>query len=387
MQIDEIGKDIARRRKAQGLSQEELANQLGVTRQAVSKWESGAALPSVDNMVELARVFDASVDELLRLEHAGRESGLSAEGVGRMLDEQSKRQEKRIRKLSLLLVIVTGVLLVPIVLSIVLVFLFTSHTEVSVNERIQQTQTSLESRISAIDASVSGAVRQALDEGKTRLTDSGCRSCDYDYAARAVQLRLFAYPQVLGESDGAEFYALLSDGSRVSVPAETVSGGFEATLSIPDPDTDWLSLDVYVSWQESGDTVTEAIFVPGIRLDDLRMRIVDLWSNLTYSGDEGSSLMPYVMLSVPSAPDAPQPVSVLFEVFAGGELLADAEEPWEASDFSTDDSGVTAVEVYRTVRASEEISVGPEFSPEQLLLRATVTDSAGNRHTGEFGFK
>jgi len=125
----------------------------------------------------------------------------------------------------------------------------------------------------------------------------------------------------------------------------------------------------------------------GERVHDLRMRIVDLWSNLTYSGDEDSSLMPYVMLSVPSAPDAPQPISVLFEVFAGGELLADAEEPWEASDFSTDDSGVTAVEVYRTVRASEEISVGPEFSPEQLLLRATVTDSAGNRLTGEFGFK
>ena len=41
MEIGEIGRGIAQRRKQLGLSQEELANRLGVTRQAVSKWESG----------------------------------------------------------------------------------------------------------------------------------------------------------------------------------------------------------------------------------------------------------------------------------------------------------------------------------------------------------
>ena len=50
MQIGEIGKGIAERRKQAGLSQEELARRLGLTRQAVSRWESGAALPTVDNL-------------------------------------------------------------------------------------------------------------------------------------------------------------------------------------------------------------------------------------------------------------------------------------------------------------------------------------------------
>lgn len=52
------------RRRAK-LSQEELAEQVGVSRQAVSKWERGEATPDVEKLVALARVFQVTVDELL----------------------------------------------------------------------------------------------------------------------------------------------------------------------------------------------------------------------------------------------------------------------------------------------------------------------------------
>lgn len=52
------------RRKA-GLSQEELANLVGVTRQAVQKWESGASKPDLDNIVALADYFQVSLDHLI----------------------------------------------------------------------------------------------------------------------------------------------------------------------------------------------------------------------------------------------------------------------------------------------------------------------------------
>ena len=52
-------------RKKSGLSQEELAGLLGVTRQAVQKWESGASRPDMDNLVSLARYFNVTLDWLV----------------------------------------------------------------------------------------------------------------------------------------------------------------------------------------------------------------------------------------------------------------------------------------------------------------------------------
>ena len=53
-------------RKKAGWSQEELANQLGVSRQAVSKWESGSSIPDLDKILRLSQLFDVSTDYLLR---------------------------------------------------------------------------------------------------------------------------------------------------------------------------------------------------------------------------------------------------------------------------------------------------------------------------------
>lgn len=53
-------------RKKRGMSQEELADQLGVSRQAVSRWELGATLPDAPNLLKLSDLFGVSVDYLLR---------------------------------------------------------------------------------------------------------------------------------------------------------------------------------------------------------------------------------------------------------------------------------------------------------------------------------
>ena len=54
-------------RTARHMSQEYLAEQLGVTRQAVSKWESGASEPSTANLLALAKLYGISLDELVGL--------------------------------------------------------------------------------------------------------------------------------------------------------------------------------------------------------------------------------------------------------------------------------------------------------------------------------
>lgn len=52
-------------RKQQGLSQEELAEKLGVSRQAVSKWERSEASPDTDNLIALAKIYGLTLDELV----------------------------------------------------------------------------------------------------------------------------------------------------------------------------------------------------------------------------------------------------------------------------------------------------------------------------------
>ena len=61
----EFGNKLYELRKEKGLSQEELASQLEVTRQTVSKWELGDSTPDLDKLVLLAELFEISLDELV----------------------------------------------------------------------------------------------------------------------------------------------------------------------------------------------------------------------------------------------------------------------------------------------------------------------------------
>ncbi|MBD5117810.1 MAG: helix-turn-helix transcriptional regulator [Clostridiales bacterium] len=61
-----LGNKLAEARKKQNLTQEQLAERLGVTRQAVSRWESDAAYPETDKIVRMAQILEVSCDYLLQ---------------------------------------------------------------------------------------------------------------------------------------------------------------------------------------------------------------------------------------------------------------------------------------------------------------------------------
>ena len=69
----ELANRLAELRKQKGLSQEELADKLGVSRQAISKWERAEASPDTDNLIELAKIYDISLDELVGLSSPKKE--------------------------------------------------------------------------------------------------------------------------------------------------------------------------------------------------------------------------------------------------------------------------------------------------------------------------
>lgn len=60
---------IVRLRKSNGMSQEELADKLGVSRQAISRWEMGTAMPDATNILQLSRLFQVTTDYLLNDEY------------------------------------------------------------------------------------------------------------------------------------------------------------------------------------------------------------------------------------------------------------------------------------------------------------------------------
>ena len=89
-------------RRASGMSQEELAEKLGVSRQAVSKWESGATQPELPKLIELSKIYQVSVDALLSLEHAKEPQDSSpaapaAEGASRDTVEDAPAAKPNLR--------------------------------------------------------------------------------------------------------------------------------------------------------------------------------------------------------------------------------------------------------------------------------------------------
>ena len=60
-----LGEKIRTLRKEAGLSQETLAEQLGVSRQAVSKWENDSGMPETEKLINMAKLFDTSLDALI----------------------------------------------------------------------------------------------------------------------------------------------------------------------------------------------------------------------------------------------------------------------------------------------------------------------------------
>lgn len=60
-----IGQKLKDARKSAGLSQEQLAEKLCVSRQAITKWESDKGIPDVENLKNISKLFDVSIDSLL----------------------------------------------------------------------------------------------------------------------------------------------------------------------------------------------------------------------------------------------------------------------------------------------------------------------------------
>lgn len=92
------GKITALRKKA-SWSQEELAEQLGVTRQSVSKWEGAQSVPDMDKVVQMSRLFGVTTDFLLKdelsEEEPAPEGGVNHSAMQALLEEEDYTRENK----------------------------------------------------------------------------------------------------------------------------------------------------------------------------------------------------------------------------------------------------------------------------------------------------
>lgn len=96
MDLIKIGKFIAERRKAKGLTQLELAERIHVTDRAVSKWECGRSMPDSSIMLELCEVLEISVNELLtgevlEMKDYNKQAELNLIAITKQKEESDKR--------------------------------------------------------------------------------------------------------------------------------------------------------------------------------------------------------------------------------------------------------------------------------------------------------
>ena len=103
----ELSERLVRLRKQKGLSQFDVAETLHVSRQAISKWESGNSVPSADNLKLLSNLYDVSVDFLLNGEEDQPSHELpSAVEKTPSSNKELHRVERRTKKVKVILLLV-----------------------------------------------------------------------------------------------------------------------------------------------------------------------------------------------------------------------------------------------------------------------------------------
>ena len=96
----EIGNKINQLRKLSGMTQEQLAEKLNVSRQTISKWESDSTSPDLESIVKISRIFHVSLDDLLK----GGEAGVANKTDEQITLEDLMKINLHNRKMTLLLI-------------------------------------------------------------------------------------------------------------------------------------------------------------------------------------------------------------------------------------------------------------------------------------------
>ena len=117
MDQQKIGAFLRELRAEKKITQEQLAELLGVTNRSVSRWETGSNMPDLSILIELSKLYQVGVDEILdgkrKETDAGGQASETIEKVAEYANEEKLRLKKTLR----------GLLIVSLIMSVVTIFL------------------------------------------------------------------------------------------------------------------------------------------------------------------------------------------------------------------------------------------------------------------------
>ena len=230
-----LGRRIQEGRKAAELSQEALGERLGVSRQAVSKWEADAAIPELENLIAMSRIFGITVGCLLGVEEAAetdREDQSPApepdwSRIETLAAKYSQERRERERKWSRRLAVLGGAAGVCL-LALALAVAFHIYSAQQQLERLQSQVDSLRGQ--------STVVVQPSEE-KGELASSQVNITGFDLEAETMTLALSAVPAEKKTDTTAVFSAKLADGTELTQEAENGTAFTVSDWTVPMSDS------------------------------------------------------------------------------------------------------------------------------------------------------
>ena len=240
-----VGQRIAQKRKELGLSQESLGEQLGVSRQAIYKWESDTSLPEIEKLIALSRIFGVSIGWLLGVE----EPSVEPDGSEPCEQETQNAGELTAAQLAMVEEIVRRYqaaqpkslkrrrwpwVLAVLVLIIVFVKLFSSLNELKNDfNRIETSVNYIDRNVDNQISSITNRVEDVLERMNSFTVEHSAEVASADLAANTVTFELKAVPKTYTEGMTAVFQAEYGDGT---VEVEAVQGenrSYSAALTCP----------------------------------------------------------------------------------------------------------------------------------------------------------
>ena len=251
-----IGQRLSQLRRDAHLSQEELGEQLGVSRQSIYKWENDLSVPEIEKLITLSKLFKVSVGWLLGVEEESREAEEDAAAENGELTEQQLRMVEEITKryieaqprqadprwrhaanVVLVLLIAAGIL--------------TSHHLIGQMQSLQEQNQSLQNYISNVErnvgASVGGIserVEQILKEQNSLTAHYSTEYLSTDVKGNTITIYANAMPKVFDPDMRAVFCATQGETKEVTEVEGVLSENMEFSAEITCPLSDEIAVSV-----------------------------------------------------------------------------------------------------------------------------------------------
>lgn len=397
-----LGRRIQEARKAAGLSQESLGERLGVSRQAVSKWEADTSVPELENLIAMSRIFGVTIGALLGVEPEAAEEpsedgapeapgaeAASPAPPGELTDRELAAVEAIVRKYQeaagrprwsqrkrLAVWCAAGAAVLAAVLGVRSGFSALERQLNQVQSRVEGIETGYSYQINNLSGKLSGL----LESQNSLVSDYGIQVTDYSLSGQLWYLTVSATPKEYTTDTVATFTARTNTGETSSAEARNDGGVFSVeNWAVPmgeavagsEAGAGGPSVQVSVSFTAAGTVRTEALETLSADPADYRLEVEGGWER---SWKNGSVYFGGLTLHINPNPDVPLTLEgVELAVFPNGEAeplwsapLPEAAELWRKQGY---------VQMYLT--AEDYMPAIPLGDGEEILAAAKITDDHG----------